>query len=183
MWKYKRETQEKAFQSRNITKKAVGKIECKHFIHKLKKENFTMRKLFKPETSPKNYLKKWEFRKKFKKEENRTKRNPVTCCFPIQPKRDPGDDDQKDTRAVHLWLYIMNNNHLFTKPMWYPIWYINIWRPERYRGRTVHLWLYIISRSPLIWYICVFFLKKLIFRQRGASESVFFPPDISHRWY
>ena len=46
MWKYKRETQEKAFQSRNITKKAVGKIECKHFIHKLKKGEFHHEKAF-----------------------------------------------------------------------------------------------------------------------------------------
>ena len=37
MWKYKRETQERAFQSRNITKKALEKNKCKHFIHKLKR--------------------------------------------------------------------------------------------------------------------------------------------------
>ena len=37
-----------------------------------------------------------------KKEENLTKRDSVTCCFSIQPERDPGDDDQKDTWAVHL---------------------------------------------------------------------------------
>ena len=71
--------------------------------------------LFKPETSSKKYQKKCErFLQKSKKEENPTKRDPVTCCFPIQPKRDPGDDDQKDTRAVHY-------NRNFTKPVQYPI--------------------------------------------------------------
>ena len=72
MWKYKRENQEKAFQARN-----TGNIAKKPF------ENVKV-----------SY--------KIQKEENLTKRNPVTCCFPIQPKRDPGDDDQKDTWAVHL---------------------------------------------------------------------------------
>ena len=45
------------------------------------------------------------------KKENFTKRDPVTCCFSIQPKRDPGDDDQKDARAVHLSSHFYKNLH------------------------------------------------------------------------
>ena len=38
----------------------------------------------------------------------------VRSCLPVEPEGNPGDDNNQDARAVHLWFIIITNKKVLT---------------------------------------------------------------------